>query len=93
MYKQAQMPMEINIKNPKNPNTTHSLFAIICRSDTNKRTFATYGHYYTYVRIKDKWYYFNDLETNPTMYGQEHMINEEMKNIVEKAHSCIYVEK
>ena len=45
MWVNADIPMEINIKDPGNA-PTHSLFAIICRSTSIDPTaFFNHGHY------------------------------------------------
>ena len=95
MFAEADIPMEINIKDPANA-PTHSIFAIICRRAVdNPAIFSRQGHYYVYIKIHNSWFRFDDCELtgNPVLYETDKFINIEMKNIKKIAHSCIYVQK
>ena len=84
------IPPEINIKNPFDPNTTHTLHAIIIRTP-NETTFSR-GHYTVYIKIQKIWYFFDDLAKYATRLPEEAM-KDEMKKIEHNIHSCIYVQK
>ena len=94
MWANADMPMEINIKDPANT-PTHSLLAIICRSTSLDPTeFSNHGHYYVHMKINNFWFRFDDCEKtgNPVLFT-DGSFTKEMKNIKKLAHSCIYVQK
>ena len=94
MFAEADIPMEINIKDPTSA-ATHSIFAIICRRASDDPTiFSRSGHYYVYIKINNSWFRFDDCEKtgNPVLFENE-SLTKEMKNITKTAHSCIYVQK